>query len=134
MATPFGPQLIGETEKALNALLLRHLEGTGLTEPLWVALRVADQLDGTVDGDGLANTVARRARFVDAPALVGTLTTRGLLDSGRPTAAGRDLLARVQAATAPDAAAVFGDLPPDDVAATTRVLGELVTRARVRLG
>jgi hypothetical protein len=31
MSTPFGPQLIGETEKTLNALLRRFLEGTGLT-------------------------------------------------------------------------------------------------------
>ena len=49
MSTPFGPQLIGETEKTLNALLLRHLDGTGLTEPQWVTLRLADQFDGTVD-------------------------------------------------------------------------------------
>ncbi|WP_164842402.1 hypothetical protein [Actinoplanes solisilvae] len=35
---PFGAQLIGRTEKALNALLERELSGTGLTEPQWVAL------------------------------------------------------------------------------------------------
>ena len=32
MSIPFSPQLIGETEKTLNALLRRFLEGTGLTE------------------------------------------------------------------------------------------------------
>ena len=32
MSTPFGPQLIGETEKTLNALLHRFLQGTGLTD------------------------------------------------------------------------------------------------------
>ena len=31
MTTPFGPQLIGETEKTLNALLLRHLDALGPT-------------------------------------------------------------------------------------------------------
>ena len=29
MSTPFGPQLIGETEKTLNALLDRFLQGPG---------------------------------------------------------------------------------------------------------
>jgi len=131
--TSFGPQLIGETEKTLNALLARHLDGTGLTEPLWVTLRVATQLDGTVDDRGLAAAVAGRARYADAPALVRTLTTRGVLDGGRTTAAGRALLGRVQAALASDVTAVFSGLPADDVAAATRVLTELVTRARQRL-
>jgi hypothetical protein len=44
MSIPFGSQLIGQTEKALVALLRRSLEGTGLSEPQWVTLRVADQL------------------------------------------------------------------------------------------
>jgi hypothetical protein len=33
MSTPFGPQLIGEAERMLGALLRRFLHGTGLTEP-----------------------------------------------------------------------------------------------------
>jgi hypothetical protein len=48
MTTPFGPQLIGETEKTLNAILRRLLQGTGLSEPQWVTLRLAGQL-GNVD-------------------------------------------------------------------------------------
>ena len=51
MSTPFGPRLIGETEKTLNALLCRLLAGTGLTEPQWVTLRLADLLDGSVDAE-----------------------------------------------------------------------------------
>lgn len=34
----FGTRLIGQTEKALNAILNRELEGTGVTEPQWVTL------------------------------------------------------------------------------------------------
>jgi hypothetical protein len=49
MSTSFGPQLIGETEKTLNALLRRFLDSTGLTEPQWVTLRLAGQLDDSVD-------------------------------------------------------------------------------------
>jgi hypothetical protein len=44
MPAPFGPQLIGETEKTLDALLRQFLEGTGLTESQWVTLRRAGPL------------------------------------------------------------------------------------------
>ena len=53
MSTPFGPQLIGETEKTLNAILRRILQGTGLTEPQWVTMRLAGALDGSIDAAGL---------------------------------------------------------------------------------
>jgi hypothetical protein len=133
MTTPFGPQLIGETEKTLNALLLRHLDGTGLTEPLWVTLRLADQLDGAVDAAGLAAAVVQRAHFPDAERLVDELATRGFLAVGRVTEAGHDFLGSLQVAIASDAGSVFADLPADDVAATTRVLNEVVDRARLVL-
>ena len=133
MTTPFGPQLIGETEKTLNALLARYLEAPELTEPLWVTLRVASMLDGTVDGDALAAAVRDRAHFDDAAQLVDGLTARALLDDGHLSSAGRELLDRVQAAIADDTRVIFGDLSDDDVAATERVLNEIATRARVVL-
>jgi hypothetical protein len=133
MSIPFGPQLIGETEKTLNALLRRHLEGPGLTEPQWVTLRLADQLDGTVDADGLALAVRERAHFADSRAHVGELTSRGLLLDGRLTASGRGVLTDVLAAIASDTAPIWDDLPAGDVAAATRVLNEVVSRARVAL-
>jgi len=133
MPTQFGPQLIGETEKTLNALLRRHLDGNGLTEPQWVTLRLADALDGTVDERGLAASVADRAHFADASNLVAELTDRGLLANGRLTASGRELMKRAQGAIASDAAAIFDDLPEDDVAATTRVLNTALTRGRAVL-
>src|SRR5262249_33872230 len=105
MSTPFGPQLIGETEKTLGALLRRFLEGTGLTESQWVTLRLAERLDGTVDADGLAVAVADRAHLSNAVDLVNDLTRRGQLHDGRPTSAGRELtaaiLATIATATAP---------------------------------
>lgn len=134
MSTPFGPRLIGETEKTLNALLLRFLEGTGLTEPQWVTLRLADLLDGSVDGDGLAAAVADRAQFPDVSELVNQLAKRGLLDDGRLTPAGRELTAAIQATITTETAPIWDDLPANDVAAATRVLNEVVTRARVALG
>ena len=134
MSTPFGPQLIGETEKTLNALLHRFLQGTGLTEPQWVTLRLAGGLDGSVDADGLATAVADRAHFSDAVDLVGELTDRGLLADGRLTSAGRELTMATQTMITSDTAAIWESLPSDDVAAATRVLNEIITRARVILG
>ena len=71
MATPFGPQLIGETEKTLHALLDRFLRGTELPESQWVTLRLAGMLDGSVDADGVATAVADRANISVAVDLVG---------------------------------------------------------------
>ena len=134
MTTPFGPQLIGETEKTLNALLGRFLAGTELTEPQWVALRLADLLGGTTGAAGLTAAVADRGHFPDASALVTGLTDRGLLDNGRLTPAGRRLTAAVQATITTETAPIWDDLPADDVTAATRVLNEVVTRARAVLG
>jgi hypothetical protein len=136
MPTRFGPQLIGETDKTLNALLRRFLEGTGLTEPLWVTLRLADLLDGTVDAAGLAAAVAHRAHFApsDAGAFVRELSSRGLLEHGALTPAGRSLITAVQTRIARDTTPIWGDFPADDVDAATRVLDEVLTRARALLG
>src|SRR5262245_22192937 len=130
MATPFGPRLIGEAEKTLNALLDKFLEDTALSEPQWVTLRVADALDGTVDAAGLAAAVADQAHFVDASDLVAELTSRSLLADGQPTPAGRELISTVQARITTATAPIFNDLAADDVEATTRVLNEVITRAR----
>ncbi len=134
MPTPFGPQLIGETEKTLNALLRRFLAGTGLTEPQWVTLRLAGLLDGSVGAAVLAASVADRAHLPDAAELVRGLADRGLLDDGRLTPDGRELVAAVQATIAADTAPIWDGLPPDDVAASTRVLNEVISRARAVLG
>jgi hypothetical protein len=134
MSTAFGPQLIGETEKTLNAVLREFLDGTGITEPQWVTLRLAVALDGTVDTDGLAAAVGDRADFPDAVGLVRGLSDRGLLHNGRVTAAGRDLISDVQARITGETAPIWDGLPADDVAAASRVLHEVIARARAVLG
>ena len=133
MSTPFGPQLIGETEKTLAALLRRFLEGTGLTESQWVTLRLAERLDGSVDTHGLVAAVADRAHLSDSAELVSELTRRGLLDDGRPTSAGREMTADIQTTITTTTAPIWESLPAEDVAAAARVLNEIVTRARAVL-
>jgi hypothetical protein len=132
---PFGPVLLGQTEKTLQALLRDTLAGTGLSEPQWVTLRVAtmleaERLDGDVDRGGLISAVVDRAKFADAADLVDVLTERGLVSGGRPTDAGRDLVTTVLAASDSTNGSVWRDLPADDVDAATRVLNEVLRRAR----
>lgn len=131
--TPFGPRLIGETEKALNALLHRFLEGSGLTEPQWVVLRLADHLDGSTGVEGLVAAIVDRAHFADAASLVEGLTERGLLDRGRLTDSGRQHVDGVQATIAAATAPIWDDLPAADVAVATSVLNEVLVRARAVL-
>ncbi|MBI4935539.1 MAG: MarR family transcriptional regulator [Actinobacteria bacterium] len=132
MTTRFGPQLIGETEKTLNAMLCRALEGSGLNEPQWVTLRVADQLD-SVDGPALAAALADRAHFTNPAQLVDQLTERGLLDGGRLTTVGRDLLRSLQAVITKMTAPIWHDLASEDVAAAERLLNEIICRSRLVL-
>lgn len=130
-AIPFGPVLLGQTEKTLQALLRGTLADTRLSEPQWVTLRIATMLDGQVDHSGLISAVADRAKFADSAAMVEALTERGLIIDGRPTDAGRDLVTNVLMASERTNGSVWRDLPADDVEATTRVLNEVLRRARV---
>jgi hypothetical protein len=133
VTTPFGPQLIGETEKTLNAILRRLLHAAALTEPQWVTLRLAGHL-GATDDASLAAAVADRAHFADTATLVDELTARGLLAGGELTAGGRELVESVQAVIATTTAPIWRDLAADDVTATERLLNELVRRGREVLG
>jgi hypothetical protein len=90
----------------------------------------AEKLDGDVDRGGLISAVVDRARFADAADLVDVLTERGLVAGGRPTDAGRDLITTVLAASDSTNGSVWRDLPADDVDAATRVLNEVLRRAR----
>ena len=128
--TPFGPQLIGETEKTLNAILRRLLADADVSEREWVTLRLAGQAEPGAD---LTAVVADRAHFPDAAALVEALTERGLLSGGTLSAAGRDLMAGLGARLATITAPVWDDLPASDVAAAERVLNAVTARARVVL-
>src|SRR5579872_6694816 len=64
----FSTQLIGQTEKTLNAILGRLLAGTGLTEPQWVTLTLAVMSSGTTDLPAFAGRLADALKISDADA------------------------------------------------------------------
>ncbi|MEU5565453.1 MarR family winged helix-turn-helix transcriptional regulator [Micromonospora musae] len=132
---PFGTQLIGRTEKALNAILDRQLAGTGITEPQWVTLTL------TVVSGGLPTaTLVERicdALKVDQAAArehVAALTAAGLLvttpaDVVEASERGSAQWNEVRAATGLVSQRLWGDLPEGDLAAAGRVLNIVLARA-----
>ncbi len=127
---PFGPQLIGQTEKALNALLATILAGDDLSEPQWVTLRLTEQFDGT---GSLAAFVHDRTRRPDTEAVLTELTRRGLIDGDALTVQGRSLVARIGKVIADVAGPVWAGLHPDDTARAERVLNLVLERTRTVL-
>lgn len=123
--TAFGPQLIGATEKSLNALLRHVLKAGQLSEPQWVTLRLAAQRD---DDHPLAEFVQKRTHFADADAVIAGLRHRGLLTGDALTTEGEALLTQLQAQIAALTAPVWDGLDPADVAAAERVLTTVTAR------
>ena len=136
----FGPPLIGQTEKALNAILGRELEGTEVSEQGWVLLRLASAAGGRLGRQELVERAGAVAKLApaDAELEVGRLVWAELLArEGQEvvvTSTGRELQERVQAAVVEITARLWGDLPEDDLAAARRVLGTVLSRANAELG
>jgi hypothetical protein len=137
---PFGTQIIGQTEKALNAILDRELTGTGLTEPQWVTLTIAVMSGGTVDSVELASRVAGalKVSHAQAQARIDELATSGLLKANTDrtvsaTETGSRLQARIRATVTEITQRLWGDLPPDDLLAAGRVLATVLERANTEL-
>ena len=141
---PFGTALIGQTEKALNAILDRQLAGTGITEPQWVTLTLAVVGGGAVDRAELIHRVAGATQFSRAAVAdrIAELTAAGFLrnsdsDSGADrvdvTDEGHARWTRVRAAIGPITQGLWGDLPAEDLAAATRVLRVVLDRAHAVL-
>ena len=137
---PFGTQIIGQTEKALNAILVRELTGTGLTEPQWVTLTIAVMSGGTVDRVALASRVAGALKVSDAQAQarIDELAASGLLEANTDravsvTETGSSLQGRIRAIVTEITQRLWGDLPPDDLRAAGRVLATVLERANTEL-
>jgi hypothetical protein len=132
---PFGAQLIGRTEKSLDALLHGILAGSDLTEPEYVALRVCSDRVGEQRADLTAHLAAAFRKGEDhAAELLERLGSSGLInpDPAAPvelTPAGRELHDRLVAETNAIAPRLWGDLPTGDLAVAARVLSTVLRRA-----
>jgi hypothetical protein len=135
----FGTALLGQTEKALTAILARELTGTGVTEPQWVALvltiAAADDADADAHAAGVAHALrvppAQARARLDELAAAGMITLEGTAVA--PTDAGRALHTRVRAATAPITERLWGDLHAADLEVAGRVLRTVLDRADAEL-
>lgn len=138
----FGAQILGQTEKALNAILDRQLAGTGLTEPDWITLTLTAASGGTLGRDQLASQVAGALKVspATAQARIAGLAAAQLLQAGgdQPqvtlTGAGQQLQARIRAAVTEITERMWGDLPAGDLLTAGRVLSLVLARANAELG
>ncbi len=137
----FGPQLIGQTEKALNAILDRELDGTGVTEPQWVTLVLAVMGGGEAEHGQFVARVAGGLHISDHAAedLIGHLAAGGLLGASERgghitvTDAGRALHTRVRGSASEITERLWGDVPGEDRAVAARVLTTVLDRATAEL-
>lgn len=127
---PLGPQLIGQTEKALNALLQIVLSGRDLTERQWVSLRLASQLD---DGDDLDTFVAARLHDPDVGRLLASLRDRGLIAGSALSASGAALVAEIGREIADFTGPLWEGIDELEAQAATRVLNHVLEEARMLL-
>jgi DNA-binding MarR family transcriptional regulator len=140
--TPFGTQVIGQTEKALGAILDRLLAGTGLNERQWVTLTVTVASGGTVARDQLVGRLAGILKVSEAAAQarITELAGAGLLQVPdgegsvvRATDAGQQLHGRIRSAITEITERLWGDLPAEDLATAGRVLSTVLARANAEL-
>jgi hypothetical protein len=136
----FGPALIGQTEKALDAILVRELDGTGLSPSGWVILKLAEGAGGRLGRQDLIDLGQAQAKFdpEKSAAAIESALSLGLLDAEGGelvlTPAARELQDRVVGTTDEIRARLWGDLPEADLAAAGRVLRTALTRANAELG
>jgi DNA-binding MarR family transcriptional regulator len=135
-------QVLGQTEKALNAILDRQLAGTGLTEHHWITLTLTVSGGGTLEHDQLIGRVADALKGSEAQAqtLVTELSNAGLLDAAggnrsvvTVTPAGRQLHTRIRAAVTEITERMWGDVPAEDLDTASRVLNTIRARANAEL-
>jgi len=139
----FSTQLIGQTEKTLNAILDRLLAGTGLTEQQWVTLTLAVMSGGAVDLSAFASRIADGLKISDAEARtrIDELAAAGFLEMSdadtspvRVADAGAELHAPIRTQVVEITGRMWGDLPAEDLAAAGRVLTTVLERANAELG
>jgi hypothetical protein len=136
------PQIIGQAEKTMNAILFRLLAGPGLTEAQWITLTLI-AAGGESTGRGrLVSQVAHGLKASEAQArehlasLVAAQLVQDPGDDAGPvhfTAAGTQVFGQIRGATAEITKRLWGDLPAADLATAGRVLSIITERANAEL-
>jgi hypothetical protein len=135
---PLNPQVIGQAESALGALLGPILAEAGCTFEQWVVLAMTTAGGSPVDRAQLAARIidARKFTPADVEAAIAGLAADGALtaESGTValTAAGQDLHRRVRARINEVTSGLF-DFPADELATAARVLAIITERANAFL-
>ena len=135
---PLNPQVIGQAETALGALLGPILTEAGCTFQQWVILVLITAGGPAVGRAQLVARVidARKFAAADVEAAIAKLTADGLLSSGPGTVgltgAGQDLHRRVRARINEVTSGLF-DFPAEDLATAGRVLAIITDRANAFL-
>ncbi|HLY34500.1 MAG TPA: hypothetical protein VKQ07_08205 [Jatrophihabitantaceae bacterium] len=129
------PSILGQAEKAHNALLFRILAGTGVDEVQWISLQLALGSGGVANHAELVARVSSAAKFapVTVEAAVAALVGAGLFEQNGPghlavTEDGREFVDHVRGATAPVVARAYSGVPAEDLAIAGRVLTEITAR------
>jgi hypothetical protein len=136
----FSASLLGQTEKALNAILDRQLAGTGLTEHQWITLTLTIIGGGTVDRDELVGRVAGGLKVseAEAQARIAELAAAELLEATdaspvQVTDAGQRLHGEIRVGVNEITQSMWGDLPAEDLDTAGRVLSTVLARANAEL-
>jgi DNA-binding MarR family transcriptional regulator len=137
----FTPQILGETEKALNAILFRHLDETGLTEPQWIVLQLSMGAGGEIPRERLVSRLAGALKVdaANAESLVDKMVAEGLwrsAEEGQVAVAepGAHAHAGVRGEVNEIMQSLWGDLPAADLATTGRTLATILERANAHFG
>jgi len=132
------PQVIGQAESALGALLAPVLAETGRTFEQWLVLTVLTANGGVQDRTQLIARVAEARKIPDAAVetAVAQLTTAGALaaETGRLqlTAVGQAMHQAVRARIDEVTAGIF-DFTPDELVTVGRVLRAVTDRVNAFL-
>jgi hypothetical protein len=135
---PLNPQVIGQAETALGALLGPILTEAGCTFQQWVILALIKAGGSPADRPQLVARVidARKFAAADVEAAIARLTADGVLSSAPGTVgltdAGQDLHRRVRARINEVTSGLF-DFPAEDLATAGRVLAIVTDRANAFL-
>jgi len=139
----FNAQLLGQTEKAANAILDRLLAEPGLSEPQWVTLSITAASGGSLGRGQLIERVADALKVSDdeAQERITELAAQRLVhDAGDDDATtvtvtdrGQRVHGQIRAAVTEITERLWGDLPVDDLATAGRVLDTVLARANAEL-